>query len=130
MRIKVDSPTIWGYDQDDIKLARKLMECGITPHELKEHLHDFEWVVKKVMEDVERVIQAPIQEVTKSQKRWSFFNDNKPYEIDCAKMGWKKPQPYWRDGFDCPICGKHVGSMEVHPCNQPYYCQEGYGSAD
>lgn len=24
------------------------------------------------------------------------------------------------DGYICPICGKHVGSMEVHPCNQPY----------
>ena len=28
--------------------------------------------------------------------------------------------PIWRDGYTCPICGKHVGSMEVHPCNQPY----------
>ena len=60
MRIKVESPTIWGYDQDDIKLARKLMECGITPQELKEHLHDFEWVVKKVREDVGRILQEPI----------------------------------------------------------------------
>lgn len=24
------------------------------------------------------------------------------------------------DGYICPICGRHVGSMEVHPCNQPY----------
>lgn len=24
------------------------------------------------------------------------------------------------DGYTCPICGKHVGSMEVHPCNQPW----------
>ena len=24
------------------------------------------------------------------------------------------------DGYTCPICGKHVGSMEIHLCNQPY----------
>lgn len=35
----------------------------------------------------------------------------------------RKEQPYvpsWQDGYTCPICGKHVGSMEVHPCNMPY----------
>ena len=90
MRIKIESPTIYGYDQDDIKLARKLMECGITPHELKEHLHDFEWVVKKVREDVDRVIRAPIQKTVEPMKSWSYFNDNKPYELDCSKMGWVK----------------------------------------
>lgn len=26
----------------------------------------------------------------------------------------------WTDGHTCPVCGKHVGSMEVHPCNQPF----------
>lgn len=25
------------------------------------------------------------------------------------------------DGWICPYCGKRVYSMEVHPCNQPYY---------
>lgn len=34
--------------------------------------------------------------------------------------------PSWQDGYTCPICGKHVGSMEVHPCNQPY-CGGVYG---
>lgn len=28
--------------------------------------------------------------------------------------------PSWQDGYTCPICGKHVGCMEVHPCNMPY----------
>lgn len=35
-------------------------------------------------------------------------------------------RPSWEDGYICPICGKHVGSMEVHPCNQPY-CGGVYG---
>lgn len=90
MRIKVEAPTIWGYDQDDIKLARELMECGITPRELKEHLHDFEWVVKKVREDVDRILQEPIKKALEPCKSWSFFNDNKLYELDCSKMGWAK----------------------------------------
>lgn len=130
MRIKVDSPTIWGYDQDDIKLARKLMECGITPQELKEHLHDFKWVVEKVYEDVDRILQEPIKKALESPKSWSFFNDNKPYELDCSKMGWTKRQPYWRDGHYCSICGKHVGSLEVHDCLKWYCCQEEHGSTD
>lgn len=87
MRIKVETPTIWGYDQDDIKLARELMKCGITPRELKEHLHDFEWVVKRVREDVDCIIQTSIKEIVEC---WSFFNDKKPYELDCSKMSWVK----------------------------------------
>lgn len=83
MRVKVEVPTIWGYDQDDIKLARKLMECGITPQELKEHLHDFEWVVKKVREDVDRILQESIKKALESHKSWNPFNANKPYELDC-----------------------------------------------
>lgn len=94
MRIKVESPTIWGYDQDDIKLARKLMECGITPRELKEHLHDFKWVVKKVYEDVDRILQEPIKKVLEFPKSWSVFDNNKPYELDCSKMGWTKQEEH------------------------------------
>lgn len=25
-----------------------------------------------------------------------------------------------RDGYICPVCGRHVGSLEVHQCLQPY----------
>jgi hypothetical protein len=94
MKIMSETPTIWGYDQDDIKLARKLIECGITPRELKEHLHDFEWVVKKVLEDVDRILQEPIKKALEPHKSWSFFNDNKPYELDCSKMGWAKQEEH------------------------------------
>lgn len=61
MRIKVESPTIWGYDQDDIKLARKLMEYGITPRELKEHLHDFAWVTNVVVKENQRLLDNAIK---------------------------------------------------------------------
>lgn len=61
MRIKVESPTIWGYGQDDIKFARKLMECGITPHELKEHLHDFEWALDIVRVENQKIIDESIR---------------------------------------------------------------------
>lgn len=27
------------------------------------------------------------------------------------------------DGWICPYCGKHVYSMEVHQCNQPWCAQ-------
>ena len=56
MKIKVESPTIWGYDQDDIKCARKLMEYGITPRELKDHIRDWRWVADKVVEDNKMVM--------------------------------------------------------------------------
>lgn len=32
----------------------------------------------------------PTKEVVESHKSWSFFNDNKPGEIDCSKIGWSK----------------------------------------
>lgn len=44
-------------------------------------------------------------------------------EIRSRKLPYIHP---WLDGYICPICGKHVGSMEVHPCNIPY-CGVNYG---
>lgn len=56
MKIKVESPTIWGYEQDDIKCARKLLELGITPQELKDCMHDFRMVARIIQEDNERMM--------------------------------------------------------------------------
>lgn len=103
MKIYVSSPlmandTVYGFEARYLDFARMLMAEGITPHELKEHYHDFEWVVKKVREDVDRIIQAPIKEVVESHKSWGFFNDNKPGEIDCSKMGWVKCEKEDGDG--------------------------------
>lgn len=33
----------------------------------------------------------------------------------------RRPQNPLVDGWICPYCGKRVYSMEVHPCNQPWY---------
>lgn len=49
MRIYVSSPlmaedTVHGYEARYLDFARRLMAEGITPHDLKEHYHDFEWV--------------------------------------------------------------------------------------
>lgn len=81
---------MYGFEKKNVEFARKLMECGITPQELKEHLHDFEWVAKKIQVDMDRIIHTPIRDALKSQESWAFFNDNKPGELDCSKMGWKK----------------------------------------
>lgn len=78
---------MYGFEKQNVEFARKLMECGITPQELKEHLHDFEWVAKKVYEDIDRAIQTPLRE---AGDYWQFFNNNKPGEADCSKMGWSK----------------------------------------
>lgn len=43
-------------------------------------------------------------------------------EDEDGKEVGRKEMPYvtpWVDGYTCPRCGKYVGSMEVHPCNQP-----------
>lgn len=66
MKIKIETPTIWGYDQDDIKLARKLMECGITPQELKAHIRDWQWVVNKLIEDNKRTLEHAWQQAVRS----------------------------------------------------------------
>lgn len=66
MKIKVESPTIWGYDQDDIKCARKLLESGITPQELKAHIRDWQWVANKLIEDNKRTLDYAWQQAVRS----------------------------------------------------------------
>lgn len=45
---------IYDYEIEDIKCARALMQAGISPHELKEHKHDFEYVFEKVRNEFDK----------------------------------------------------------------------------
>lgn len=65
MKIYVSSPlmaqdTVYGYEARYLDFARKLMEEGITPHDLKEHYHDFEWVANLVSEQVDIILRRAI----------------------------------------------------------------------
>lgn len=66
MKIYVSSPlmandTVYGFEVRYLDFARMLMKEGITPHELKEHYHDFQWVTNVLMKDRERQMQLVIR---------------------------------------------------------------------
>lgn len=65
MKIYVSSPlmandTVYGFETRYLDFARMLMEEGITPHELKEHYHDFEWVANILNEQMNIILQRCI----------------------------------------------------------------------
>lgn len=62
------SPTIYGYEQKNIEMARMLLAEGITPFDFKQHCHDFEWVASILMKDFEKQIDNATQ---------SFFGGGK-----------------------------------------------------
>lgn len=54
-------PTIYGYEQKNIEMARMLLAEGITPFELKQHCHDFQWVASILGKDFEKQIDNAMQ---------------------------------------------------------------------
>ena len=65
MKIYVSSPlmaddTVYGYEVRYLDFARKLMAEGITPHELKEHYHDFSWIANLLSEEIDIVLRRAI----------------------------------------------------------------------
>lgn len=65
MKIYVSSPlmandTVYGYEARYLDFARRLMSEGITPHELKEHYHDFEWVANILNEQINIILRRTI----------------------------------------------------------------------
>ena len=65
MKIYVSSPlmandTAYGFEARYLDFARKLMAEGITPHELKEHYHDFEWVANLLSEQIDIILKRAI----------------------------------------------------------------------
>lgn len=65
MKIYVSSPlmandTVYGFEVRYLDFARMLMEEGITPHELKEHYHDFEWVTNILQEQMNIILRRAI----------------------------------------------------------------------
>ena len=65
MKIYVNSPlmandTVYGFEARYLDFARMLMKEGITPHELKEHYHDFEWVANILNEQISIILQRTI----------------------------------------------------------------------
>lgn len=65
MKIYVSLPlmaddTVYGYEVRYLDFARKLMAEGITPHELKEHYHDFSWVANLLSEEIDIILRRAI----------------------------------------------------------------------
>lgn len=65
MKIYVSSPlmandTVFGFEARYLGFARMLMAEGITPHELKEHYHDFEWVANILNEQINIILRRTI----------------------------------------------------------------------
>lgn len=65
MRIYVSSPplasdTAYGYEMRYLDFARMLMAEGITPHDLKEHYHDFEWIQGLLHKEYQKIIERSI----------------------------------------------------------------------
>jgi hypothetical protein len=65
MKIYVSSPlmandTVYGFEARYLDFARMLMAEGITPHELKEHYHDFEWVANIIQKQIDIIIKQAI----------------------------------------------------------------------
>ena len=68
---------------------------------------------KKLWNDaLDAYVYTPIEEN-------EFFEDDDDY-VELNPHRWRPHNPF-DDGWICPYCGKRVYSMEVHPCNQPYY---------
>ena len=66
MKIYVSSPlmaddTVYGYEARYLDFARMLMREGITPHELKEHYHDFEWVANLLRREYDHILQRGLE---------------------------------------------------------------------
>ena len=53
--------TIYGYDVEDIKVARALTKAGITPHDLREHRHDFEYILNIVRKEVNKELDRAVE---------------------------------------------------------------------
>ena len=52
-----EDPTAWGFTKHDLEMARELMRAGITPYQLREHLHDFEYVAGIVKRENDKILQ-------------------------------------------------------------------------
>ena len=53
--------TIYDYGVDDIRMARALAEVGITPHDLREHIHDFEYILNIVRKEVDKELNRAVE---------------------------------------------------------------------
>ena len=53
--------TIYGYDVEDIKMARLLMKTGINPYDLREHRHDFEYIINIVRKEFDKEINRAVK---------------------------------------------------------------------
>lgn len=53
--------TVYGFEKEHLEFARKLMEAGITPFELKRHYQDFRWVAKILKEGIDAQIETAIK---------------------------------------------------------------------
>ena len=65
MKIYVSSPRtandkVYGFEARYLDFARMLMAEGITPHDLKEHYHDFEWVANILNEQIDIILRRAI----------------------------------------------------------------------
>ena len=60
--------TACGFTRHDIEMARELQKAGITPYQMREHLHDFEWVADIVKRENDRMLKRVFDDATRRFK--------------------------------------------------------------
>jgi len=75
-------PTIYGYEKKDIEMARMLLAEGITPFELKQHYHDFNWVADILRKDLEKQMQKAFNEAI---SKMETTTDTEKSSATCSK---------------------------------------------
>lgn len=63
-----EDPTAWGFTRNDIEVAIELQKAGITPYQLREHLHDFEWVANIVKRENDKMLERAFDDAIRSFK--------------------------------------------------------------
>lgn len=66
--VEVVEPTVYGFELKHVEMARMLLEEGITPHELKERMRDFEWIADIIRKDLEKQMQSTVSSIMKGVK--------------------------------------------------------------
>lgn len=78
MKIFVSSPpmaddTAYGFELRYLDFARMLMKEGITPHELKEHYHDFQWCVEIVKKDFDKAFEKAARRIVEDSLMYEKY---------------------------------------------------------
>lgn len=53
---------LYGFEIDDLRTAKILMQNGINPNDLKEHMHDYKYIIGIVKKEFDKVLESSLFE--------------------------------------------------------------------